>query len=339
MVAAMVRRGRALFVLAFTALVALAACGGDQSTLAPKSQQSHNIAVLWWWSLGVATIIWLGAVGQMLLGWVRRGRKGFPLFGENESLANRLVVVFGVVIPVVILVGYFSGSDFVVATTTESPRAGTTTMSIEVIGKQWFWEVRYPGTPAVTANEIHIPVNTRIRLIAKPGDVIHSFWIPQLNRKIDMIPGRSNSILLDADKPGRFRGQCTEFCGLQHAHMSMYVFAQPKAQFEAWLKNMATPVRTPVTAAERHGEQVFLTNQCSSCHTIRGTSAVGTVGPDLTHLQTRTTLAALTIPNREGYLAGWVLDPQHVKPGNKMPALNLSGPDFQNLLAFLESLK
>jgi cytochrome c oxidase subunit 2 len=226
-----------------------------------------------------------------------------------------------------------------VASVTEAPAANTTSMTIHVTGRQWFWDVSYPGTTAVTANEIHIPVRTRINLIATTGDVIHSFWVPQLQRKVDMIPGRRNRILLYADKPGRYRGQCAELCGLQHAHMAMQVVAEPQPAFRAWLQNMAKPRRAPTTPAERRGEQVFLSNQCASCHTIRGTSARGDVGPDLTHLATRATLAANTIPNREGYLGGWVLDPQHVKPGNKMPGLNLDGPEFQALLSYLQSLK
>jgi cytochrome c oxidase subunit 2 len=177
-----------------------------------------------------------------------------------------------------------------------------------------------------------------VNLVGRTADVIHSFWVPQLNRKIDLLPGRVNRILLYAAKPGRYRGQCAEFCGLQHAHMSTYVFADPPDRFKAWLDEIKRSAQTPASAEERQGEQVFLSNQCASCHTIRGTPARGEVGPDLTHLQSRTTLGALTIPNREDYLARWIADPQHFKPGNKMPALGLSGTDLQNVVAYLESL-
>jgi cytochrome c oxidase subunit 2 len=146
-------------------------------------------------------------------------------------------------------------------------------------------------------------------------------------------------VLLVADEPGRYRGQCAEFCGAQHSHMAMYVFADPPDRFQRWLDGMAADAPEPDTAEERRGQTVFLDNACASCHTIRGTAARGEVGPDLTHLQSRTTLAALTIPNRKGYLAGWVLDPQHVKPGNRMPGLSLSSEDFNDLLAYLESLE
>jgi cytochrome c oxidase subunit 2 len=334
------RPGRARGALIATAACApfLAGCG-RQSTLDPESPASHDISVLWWWMMVAAWVVLVGAVVLLGIGWLRRRREGLPIVGNDESLSVGLVVTFGMIIPIISLVALFVVANFSVASVTEAPAANTTSMTIHVTGRQWFWDVSYPGTTAVTANEIHIPVRTRINLIATTGDVIHSFWVPQLQRKVDMIPGRRNRILLYADKPGRYRGQCAELCGLQHAHMAMQVVAEPQPAFRAWLQNMAKPRRAPTTPAERRGEQVFLSNQCASCHTIRGTSARGDVGPDLTHLATRATLAANTIPNREGYLGGWVLDPQHVKPGNKMPGLNLDGPEFQALLSYLQSLK
>jgi cytochrome c oxidase subunit 2 len=289
--------------------------------------------------LGAAGVVFLGTVGFIGYGWVRRHKRGLPLFGEDEGLNRGLVVTFGIVIPIGVLVPLFIVANLVVLPDTAAPDPRSTRMTIEVVGHQWFWEIRYPGTKAVTANEIHIPVGERVNVVATTADVIHSLWVPQLNRKIDMIPGRRNRILLYAKKPGVYRGQCAEFCGLQHANMAMKVFADPPDRFRSWLANMAADRPAPRTASERRGEQVFLSNACSSCHTIRGTSAVGKVGPDLTHLATRTTLAALTIPNTKGYLGGWILDPQHIKPGNKMPALSLKGTDVQNLLAYLESLR
>jgi cytochrome c oxidase subunit 2 len=184
----------------------------------------------------------------------------------------------------------------------------------------------------VTANEIHIPARTRVNLVAVTGDVIHSFWVPQLNRKIDMIPGRRNRILLYADQPGRYRGQCAEFCGLQHAHMAMYVIAQEPGDFQRWLRGQAAPAATPPPRA-------FTAYGCGSCHTIRGTDANGTVGPDLTHVGSRETLAALTLPNDRASLAEWLRDPQHVKPGNKMPDLGLRQRDADALVSYLEGLK
>ncbi len=318
--------------------LALGGCG-VQSPLDPESGPARDIATLWWWMLVIASIFFLGAVFLLLASWLLRGREGIPLLGNSPRLTTGLVVAFGILIPLVVLVTVFVVANLVVLKDTDAPKESTTSMTVEVTGRQWFWEIRYPGKAAVTANEIHIPARTRVNLVGKSDDVIHSFWVPQLNRKIDTVPGHSNRVLLYADKPGRYRGQCAEFCGLQHAHMGTYVFADPPDKFRAWLANMERPRRAPSTRAERNGERVFLSNQCASCHTIRGTSARGEVGPDLTHLKNRTTLAALAIPNRKGYLGGWVLDPQHVKPGNKMPALDLSGPEFQDLLAYLESLR
>jgi cytochrome c oxidase subunit 2 len=318
----------------------ISGCGGKQSTVNPSSGQASQVADLWWAMLGAATIVFLGAIALLTIAARRRKREGFPLVGQKEGFSNRLVITFGIVIPVVALVPLFAVANVSkVLPATSAPKPGSTSMTIQVIGHQWFWEVRYPGTPAVTANEIHIPARTRVNVVATTADVIHSFWVPALNRKIDEIPGRDNRVLLYADKPGIYRGQCAEYCGFQHAHMALYVFADPPAKFRAWLANMAAPARPPATAAEKAGQQVFMSSQCASCHTIRGSGAIGAIGPDLTHLQSRSTLAALTIPNRKGYLAGWILDPQHIKPGNRMPGLNLTGPQMTPLLSYLESLR
>jgi cytochrome c oxidase subunit 2 len=212
-------------------------------------------------------------------------------------------------------------------------------MTIEVVGRQWFWEVRYPGTGAVTANEIHIPAHTRVNVVATTGDVIHSFWVPRLNRKIDMIPGRRNRVLLSADKPGRYRGQCAEFCGIEHAHMAMYVYVQEPAAFARWLRAESAGARAPTSAAARAGRDAFRADGCSSCHEIRGTPARGHVGPDLTHVGARSSIAGLTLPNTAAALADWLRDPQHAKPGTRMPDLGLSRADIRALVAYLEGLK
>ena len=316
-------------------------CGGcgKQSPLNPQSGPARDVSTLWWWLFVVAGLFFVGTVFLLLLSWVLRKREGMPVIGTSATRTTGLVVAFGMVIPLLVLVSVFVISDLIVIKKTEAPKAATTALTVEVIGHQWFWEVRYAGTTAVTANEIHIPAQTRVNLIGKTADVIHSFWVPQLNRKIDMLPGRTNRVLLYADKPGRYRGTCSEFCGLQHAHMGTYVFADPPDTFRAWLAHMAQPAPAPATAIERRGEQVFQSNQCASCHSIRGTPAIGDVGPDLTHLATRTTLAALAIPNRKDELTAWIRDPQHFKPGNKMPALGLSGSDLQAVVAYLESLR
>ncbi len=323
-----------------TALALLAGgCGNSPSTLRPHSRPAREIADLWWWMLAAAAVVFLGAIVMLALSWWRRGRPGLPVFGDRDDIARRLVVLFGVLVPLVVLIALFVVADALVVKDTGAPARGSTAMTIEVTGRQWFWTVRYPGTRAITANEIHIPANTRINIVARTADVIHSFWVPQLNRKIDMIPGLSNRVLLYANQIGRYRGQCSEFCGLEHANMAFDVDAETPAAFRAWLHREAAPATPPATPAQKAGADVFMNDQCASCHTIRGTSARGLVGPDLTHLGSRRTLAALTIPNRLSELREWIRDPQHVKPGNKMPGLNLAPRDLDAVARYLEGLK
>ena len=334
--------GRLPALAALACVLLVAGCGqsqSGQSTLHPQSDQSRKIEHLWWGMLAAAGVVFAGALLLIFIAWRRRNREGLPVVGKDPAISTGMVVAFGIAVPVVCLAILFFISDISVVRATDAPRKGETKLTIDVVGHQWFWEVRYPGTDAVTANEIHIPVKTPVKVVLTTADVIHSFWVPELNKKVDMIPGHPNTVELYADHAGVYRGQCAEFCGLQHAHMAFAVYADPPDKYRSWLANMAKPRPAPATPQQQAGEQVFLNNQCASCHTIRGTSANGRIGPDLTHLQTRHTLAALTIPNTKGYLGGWVLDPQHIKPGNKMPGLNLSGPQFQQLLAFLESLR
>jgi cytochrome c oxidase subunit 2 len=324
-------------------VLTLAGCGGSQNALNPHSHQSADIANLFWVMMAVSFGGLALITGLLVLAWLRRGRRGIgsdlddPHPGEKPGWF--VVVGMGVVFPLMVIVALFIVGNWAIVNVTQAPAASTTAMTVDAIGHQWYWEFRYPGTKAVTADEMHIPVDTRINLVATTADIIHSFWVPALNRKIDTIPGQANRILIYADRAGIYRGQCAEYCGLQHANMSMLVFAQPKAQFEAWLQNQTAPARQPATALQRQGERVFLDGACSSCHTIRGTSASGYVGPDLTHLASRTMLAGLTIPNSRNDLARWITDSQHIKPGNEMPDLRLTGAQLRALLAYLESLR
>jgi cytochrome c oxidase subunit II len=310
---------------------------GNQNTLAPHSGPEHQITHLWW-VMFIVSCVGFGFVALLLsLGWVRRHHPTLP-GGGGEHAASIGVIVFGVAVPVLLLSALFAWSDFFVIRSTAAPALSSTRMTIHVIGHQWWWEVLYPGTTAVTANEIHIPVNTRVNLVATTDDVIHSFWVPELNRKIDMIPGRRNRILLEANTVGTYRGQCSEYCGLQHAHMTVTVVAQTSARFRAWLANMARPARTPAGGAAASGARLFLRQACAQCHQIRGTGAHGLVGPDLTHLATRQTLGADTIANTSSLLRRWIVDPQHFKPGNKMPALPLTNRQAHELTVYLDAL-
>ncbi len=319
--------------LAAATAVLLAGCGGSQDTLDPGGRPESKIAHLFWVMLAGAGIGFAVVVGLLLLGWWRRDRADLP-GGGGERAALRLVVGLGVVVPIVVLVALFVWADFFVARVTNAPAASSTSLTVHVTGHDWWWGVRYRGSSAVTANEIHIPTHTRVDLIATTEDVIHSFWVPELNRKIDMIPGRSNHILLEADHPGRFRGQCSEFCGLQHAHMALVVVAQPPQTFRAWLAKLAQPAAGGSGGA---GAEVFA-RDCASCHAIRGTAADGNVGPDLTHLATRRTLGAITIRNDPDHLRRWIRDSQAYKPGNLMPSFPLGSRDLDALVAYLGSL-
>jgi cytochrome c oxidase subunit 2 len=335
------RRGRVAAALLVPAL--LAGCGGSQNALDPHSHASTDIANLFWVMMAVAFGGLALVTGLLVWAWVRRRRRGFASDPDDPHPGERpawfVVVGMGVVFPIAVVVALFIVSDGLIVNVTQAPAASRTAMTVEAIGHQWYWEFRYPGAKAVTADEMHIPVGTRINLVAKTADVIHSFWVPELNRKIDAIPGQQNRVLLYADKVGVYRGQCAEYCGLQHAHMAMLVFAQPKAQFRAWLRRQAAPATAPKSSLAQRGQQVFLKGPCASCHAIRGTSATGYVGPDLTHLASRTTLAGLTIPNRPSDLARWVVNAQHFKPGNQMPDIQLSHGQLRALVAYLEALR
>jgi cytochrome c oxidase subunit 2 len=216
-------------------------------------------------------------------------------------------------------------------------------VTINLTGHQWWWEAEYEsGTPSErfkTANELHIPVGRPVVMKVTSTDVIHSLWIPNLQGKRDLIPGYTTAIWLQADRPGLYRGQCAEFCGMQHAHMALYVTAESNDAFEKWRADQIKPAVQPESDEARLGRDVFLHATCTQCHTIRGTIAGATLGPDLTHLAARGSLAAGTLPNRRGHLAGWIVDPQQIKPGARMPPNSVQSEDLHRLLTYLETLK
>jgi cytochrome c oxidase subunit 2 len=218
--------------------------------------------------------------------------------------------------------------------TTAAP--GRDALRVVVTGHQWWWEIRYGGV--VTANEIHVPVGRTVVLELRSNDVIHSVWPISLSPKLDEIPGKNNSLSLRAERPGVFRGQCAEYCGHQHAKMAFLVVAEPAGSFERWLQAQREPAAPPADDLARRGQQVFLST-CALCHTVAGTPASGRAGPDLTHLAGRATIAAGTLPNTRGNLAGWILDPQAIKPGAYMPPSQLAPPDLHAVVAYLETLR
>jgi cytochrome c oxidase subunit 2 len=305
-----------------------------QNVLQPHSPAEHDITLLWWVMFGVACFGLTLIAVLLLLGWVRRNQASLP-FGGSERGATRLVVGLGIATPVVLLTALFVWSDVFVIRSTAAPGRGSTALTVHVRGHQWWWQIRYGDSGWSTANELHIPVRTRVNVIGTTADVIHSIWVPELNRKADVIPGRTSSLLLYADRPGTYLGQCAEYCGLQHAHMELVVIAESHAAFTRWLQEQAKPANNVGGDAT----QLFDARGCADCHTIRGTAADSRVGPDLTHVGSRRTLAAGTLPNDLPDLRRWIRHTQSVKPGVKMPEVPQTQAETDALARYLETLK
>jgi cytochrome c oxidase subunit 2 len=321
-------------------ILLLDGCAGSQSALDPAGPQAGRISGIWWLMFWVCSAVFV-IVMAFLLFAVFRSRPKAEAAGEENDRDMTRVVTGAVAATVVILFVFLVVSYSVSRRVSSSPV--TDPLTIKVTGYQWWWKVEYedavPSNIVTTANEIHIPVGQAVALKLKSRDVIHSFWVPNLHGKRDLIPGHEATIWLQADREGVFRGQCAEFCGYQHAHMAFVVVAEPTDQFYGWLDQQRKPAPHPADPAQARGQQVFLSKPCVMCHTIKGTPASASVGPDLTHLASRQSIAAGTLPNTRDHLAGWVVDSQSIKPGNRMPQNNLSSEDLQSLLTYLESLK
>ncbi len=332
-----------------TSLVLSACAGHQQSAVDPVGPQSDRIDSLWWlffWLLGAI----FAAVMVVLLITLTRRRPSVEQqsvetrhkpTNETESRLRRVVTTAIIatiaILFVLIVLSVRTGkadSDL---------RFKKNPLTIEVTGNQWWWQIRYinddPTQTLVTANEIHIPVGRPVQIRGLSNDVIHSFWVPNLNGKRDLIPSHTTTEWIEADHPGLYRGQCAEFCGLQHAHMAIWVVAEPETKFKSWMQAQLQPSAAPATPVQQRGQQVFMNNACIFCHQIRGTTAGGQNAPDLTHFGSRRGIAANTVPNTKGNLAGWIVDPQSMKPGNHMATIALNSTDLQPLIEYLESLK
>ncbi len=316
------------------AAILLGACDDDSpSALEPAGPGARQIESLWWLIFWIATVVFAVVVGFLLVAVVRARRRDVDVSTRNRW-GEPFILVAGVIVPSAILIGVLTlslGDLREVGRNEESAN-----LEIQVIAHDWWWEARYPNG-AVTANEIHIPVGQTVRLQLETADVIHSFWVPRLQAKTDMITGRVNSMWLRADEPGRYRGQCAEYCGLQHANMGFYVVADPPERFTTWLDQIAQPA-VAQSAEAKQGRQVFLESTCVGCHAIQGTAADATVGPDLTHVGDRDTLFAGTVVNNADNLAAIITDPQGTKPGVAMPPTELSPDELNALVAYLEQL-
>jgi len=324
-------------------LLVLAGCATPRSTLNPGGPAAGNISSLEWAVLitfcVVALIMWA------LLLWAAMRRRGSLSTHEpwNQGGGQKWILIGGFAIPFVVLSVFFV---MAVAWLTRFPVQDGNMQhpEIRVIGHQWWWQIQYLHQPAdqqfTTANEIHIPVGKPVDIELDTADVIHSFWVPTLHGKVDLIPGQRNYIRIQADRAGTYRGQCAEYCGNQHAHMLLLVVAQPEPEYEAWYAQQVNPASLPTTAEALHGRDVFMGAACAFCHQIRGTEAHGTVAPDLTHLASRQRIAANSYANNTANLEAWVTHAQSLKPGAEMPNLTeFNGTDLRALVAFLQQLK
>ena len=323
------------FIAACLAVLPPLAQAGIQSALTPKGEHAARIAEITW-------VLFIGGAAIFTVVMIFLA---FALFGPARMrtwLANRSIIVGGgIVFPVValtaLLIYTFIGASALARN--EEPAAAR----IEVVGELWWWRVRYldPGGKVLfeTANDIRIPAGQPVDVLLKSDNVIHSFWVPNLAGKIDTIPGHVNRLRVRADAPGIFRGQCAEYCGTQHAKMSFHVLALTPGEYAAWVGAQRAPAVEPRNASLQAGKQYFM-HACARCHTIRGTEAGGTLGPDLTHVGSRHTIGAGVLPNNVGALAGWIAGSQHIKPGNQMPSFNeLSGEGLRTLAHYMESLQ
>jgi len=318
------------------ALVLLGGCQGVQSALDPAGDQAGRIAGLFWLFLGV-----LGAIYLLVLILLVGALLGLRQRAATERTLTGLLTAWtgGTAVIILGLTAFSYGTDARITRLGDDAE-----LTIEVTAKQFWWQVKYvdpqPSRSFETANEVYLPVGVPVRFILKSQDVIHSFWIPNLHGKTDLIPGRVNETSITARRAGVYRGQCAEFCGFQHAHMALDAVAVPAAEFESWRESRLKPAPTPTPEDQLRSEgmQVFLTSPCVMCHTIRGTSASSRVGPDLTHVAGRRTIAAGALPYSRGILGGWIVNPQSIKPGSQMPDIQLEPDQLQALLAYLDSL-
>jgi cytochrome c oxidase subunit 2 len=327
-------------------LLAAGCTGFDrQSALHPAGTQADRIHGLWDLYLGVCVVVYVLVVAFVVAAVVRRNRAGSDAPVSVPPAVRELrkgLVVAGLVGLTVLILFVFLVADFLTGRHIDS-LADSDALTVQVTGHQWWWEVRYdtptPSSILTTANEIHVPAGRTVRFELASSDVIHSFWVPNLHGKTDMIPGHPTRTFIRVDHPGEFWGQCAEFCGHQHANMRFQVIAEPEEKFREWYAAQLRPAPEPSTESQKRGRQVFLTKQCVLCHTINGTRAQARVGPALTHVASRLRIAAGTLPNTRGNLAGWVSDAQSIKPGVLMPPSPLAPDELQALLDYLETLK
>ena len=319
---------------------------GFQTALGGQALESSNFISLFTIFMIVCTIMYVLVVGALLLAILRRRKDEGELTveaGKHEAdtpfVRSALVGWIGLI--GIGLVGLTIASFF--TDRSNASVAANPQLTINVTANQWWWDVKYTTHEASnefrTANEIHLPVGVPAEITLESNDVIHSFWVPNLAGKQDLIPGRVTDIQILPQKTGTFRGQCAEFCGVEHANMALNVIVESKSDFERWVAAQQRPAFAPMTALELSGYRYVTTRECSACHNIGGTPANGQLAPDLTHFASRRSIAAGTLPMSTGNLYGWVADPQSQKPGNKMPTIGMSPDELHAVVAYLGRLK
>lgn len=337
----MIRKLQAL-ALASAALLMLSGCTGWQSALDVHGAPAINIKQLILLIVLICSIVWtLVMIALIFALWRKRGRREKASNIDPATEHRLTITVVAAVITTVVIIGTFTILSFFATRTLNV--AGNDDLTIKVRGLQWWWGIEYFGSTSEqrfeTANEIHIPVGRNVRLQLEGVDVIHSFWVPSLAGKQDLIPGRPNELIIRAERAGVYRGQCAEFCGMQHAHMALFVIAEEPPAFEEWIRLQRQNAGESSGPEADAGRQAFLAKQCAACHTIRGTAANGTTGPDLTHVGGRKYIAAGLLETTRGSLAAWIADPQTLKPGNNMPMVSLDAEELRSISAYLASLK
>jgi cytochrome c oxidase subunit 2 len=320
------------------AAAVLSACEGPPSALFPAGSAAEESLLLFWWMAAGAIAVWLFVMTSAVLA-VRVNPKANPKPGTNPSNPTWLIVFGGIVLPVVLL------AILLVAGLRQIPRltAPGDGLVIDVTGERWWWRVRYEspeGVTASSANEIRMPLGERVEFVLRSSDVIHSFWIPALGGKIDMIPGRVNRLVLDATRTGHYRGVCAEFCGLSHTSMGFDVIVMEPKPFAAWLERQSEAAVAPADSVAEEGQRLFLTNGCGACHNVSGTPANGRVGPDLSHVGARLSIAAGTLPAGVDSIAHWIGHTETLKPGALMPAYGMLTDDERRTIgAYLAGLR
>jgi cytochrome c oxidase subunit 2 len=306
--------------------------------LAPQGPVAGSIAGLSWFMIVLGSLIYTGVMIYFF--YAARRSRGYPLEEElkHPNEGNGIVLTWGVGFSGLVLIVLF-GLNLGTMRSNHRVFNATQGLVIDVIGRQWWWEIQYQEQGFETANEIHLPVGQPVTLRLVTKDVIHSLWIPELSGKLDLLPNQINELVILADKTGEYWGECAEFCGTQHAKMQLMIIVQTEREFNAWLERQQAVPEAPEAEPGLEGREVFLGSACVYCHNVEGTNASSDMGPDLTHIASRRTLGAGILENTTGNLAGWIVDAQAIKPGNKMPPMDLSGEELQALLAYMETLE